>query len=121
MLERNWTAGDTISVEMDNMLPPDTPEKIEILMILTDHLRISGCPNSCAGHPAAKIGLQGQKKRMDSEKAEDVCLLFTGLSTDENALKLSSPPNDNAFIKTAELPLEIREMLSAERKFPVTL
>ena len=112
---------DTISVEMDKMLPPDTPEKIEILKILTDHLRISGCPNSCAGHPAAKIGLQGQKKRMDSEKAEDVCLLFTGLSTDENALKLSSPPNDNAFIKTAELPLEIREMLSAERKFPVTL
>jgi sulfite reductase beta subunit-like hemoprotein len=103
---------DAISSELDKILPPDTPEKIEILRTLTDNLRISGCPNSCAGHPAAKIGLQGQKKRIN-DKSEDVCLLFTGLSTDENALRLSVPASEDAFIKTADIPLEVKNLLKA--------
>ncbi len=101
---------DAVGAEMDKLLPVDTPEKVKILRTLTDHVRISGCPNSCAGHQVAKIGLQGQKKRI-GETAEDVCLFFTGLSTDENALKLSAPATEDEFVKVADIPLKIKSLL----------
>lgn len=101
---------DAVAVEMDKLLPVDTPEKVKILRTLTDCVRISGCPNSCAGHPAAKIGLQGQKKRI-GEAAEDVCLFFTGLSTDESDLRLSAPASENEFVKIADIPLKIKSLL----------
>lgn len=102
---------DAVGLEMDKLLPVDTLEKVEILRTLTDHVRISGCPNSCAGHPAARIGLQGQKKRI-GETTEDVCLLFTGLSTSEDALRLSAPATENEYVKVADIPLKIKALLS---------
>lgn len=105
---------DAIAIEMDKILPVDTPEKIEILHTLTDHLRISGCPNSCAGHPAAKIGLQGQKKRI-GETVEDVCQFFTGLSTDENTLRLSAPTTEAEFVKVADTPIKLKTLLGKHR------
>ncbi len=101
---------DAVGAEMDKLLPPDTPEKVEILRTLTDQIRISGCPNSCAGHPSAQIGLQGQKKRI-GEKVEDVCLFFTGLSADENTLRLSSPATEEEYVKVADIPLKIKDLL----------
>jgi sulfite reductase beta subunit-like hemoprotein len=106
---------DAAGAEMDKMLPADTPEKVKILRTLTDHVRISGCPNSCAGHPAAKIGLQGQKKRI-GETTEDVCLFFTGLSTDENALRLSAPATEGEFVKVADVPLKINALSQSSPK-----
>ncbi len=102
---------DAVGAQMDKLLPVDSTEKIEILRTLTDHVRISGCPNSCAGHPAAKIGLQGQKKRI-GEITSDVCLFFTGLSTDENALRLSAPATEDEYVKVADIPLKIKTLFS---------
>lgn len=102
---------DAVGAEMDKLLPVDSTEKVEILRTLTDQVRISGCPNSCAGHPAAKIGLQGQKKRI-GETAENVCLFFAGLSTDENALRLSAPATENEYVKVADIPLKLKTLLS---------
>ena len=48
---------DRLAAALDSYLPPDTPEKLALLRLVADNVRISGCPNSCAGHPAARIGV----------------------------------------------------------------
>jgi sulfite reductase beta subunit-like hemoprotein len=92
---------DAIAIEMDKILPADTPEKIRALILLTDNLKISGCPNCCGGHPAARIGIEGQKKRID-DVLTDVCLIYTGCSAQPDALKLSTPGAE--AVKVTDLP-----------------
>ena len=50
-------AADKIAAALDRYLPANTPDKIALLKAVADGLRLSGCPNSCAGHPAARIGV----------------------------------------------------------------
>ena len=49
--------GDAITRELDRYLPADTPEKRNLLRIVSDEVRISGCPNACSGHPVARLGI----------------------------------------------------------------
>lgn len=48
---------DKIAAALDRYLPADTAEKQALLKVVADGLRLSGCPNCCAGHPAARIGV----------------------------------------------------------------
>lgn len=48
---------DQLAEKLDRYLPADTPDKIALLRVVADDLRISGCPNACSAHPAAKIGI----------------------------------------------------------------
>ena len=69
--------GDLIASELDRYLPPDSPEKMRLLNVVADGLRISGCPNACAGHPAAPIGIECLKRR-EGESLMTVGCLFAG-------------------------------------------
>lgn len=51
------TVGDAITRELDRYLPADTPAKRNLLRIVADEVRISGCPNACSGHPLARLGI----------------------------------------------------------------
>jgi sulfite reductase beta subunit-like hemoprotein len=55
--------GDGIAAVLDRYLPPDTPEKMNLLKMMADEFRMSGCPNACSGHPAAKIGIECLRRR----------------------------------------------------------
>ncbi|MEI6167208.1 MAG: nitrite/sulfite reductase [bacterium] len=80
---------DTLAEHLDRLLPADTPEKMTWLRRITDDIRISGCLNSCSGHPAARFGFQGAKQRV-GDKVEDVVMPFTGCSLAPDDLRLSS-------------------------------
>lgn len=57
---------DGLAAQLDAFLPADTPEKLALLRLVADDLRISGCPNSCAAHRAARIGLGCFNQNVDS-------------------------------------------------------
>jgi sulfite reductase beta subunit-like hemoprotein len=94
---------DIIADKLDTLLPADTPNKIRLLKIVTNDLRISGCPNGCSGHHLAAIGIEGQKKRID-EILTDVGLIYSGCSANPAAPQLASTGTENQYIKVSELP-----------------
>ena len=53
--------GERLARALDAWLPADTPERRALARIVTTEVRISGCPNSCTAHPAAKFGFQCRK------------------------------------------------------------
>jgi sulfite reductase beta subunit-like hemoprotein len=75
--------GDVIADELDRYLPPDTPEKRRLLKTMADDLRISGCPNACAGHPAARIGVECLRRR-EGEEVTTVGDVFAGAGLGEH-------------------------------------
>ncbi len=79
---------DELASHLDRLLPADNPVKLKQLRQIMDNIRISGCPNSCAGHPTAWLGFQGMKQRV-GDKIEEVVLPYTGLSTEPDELRLS--------------------------------
>ncbi len=91
---------DTIAAELDRHLPPDTPEKLKLLKSVADDLRISGCPNACAGHPAAKLGIEGMRRR-EGEELKTVCSLFAGAGLGEHG-----EPRLSARLPDGPVPLE---------------
>jgi sulfite reductase beta subunit-like hemoprotein len=94
---------DIIADKLDTLLPADAPNKIRLLKIVTNDLRISGCPNGCSGHHLAAIGIEGQKKRID-EILTDVGLIYSGCSANPAAPQLASTGTENQYIKVSELP-----------------
>jgi sulfite reductase beta subunit-like hemoprotein len=75
--------GDVIAAALDRYLPPDTPEGLRLLKTVADELRISGCPNACAGHPAAKIGIECQRRR-EGNDVKTVGVVYAGAGLDEH-------------------------------------
>ena len=73
--------GDVIAAELDRYLPPDTPEKLSLLKVLANEVRLSGCPNACAGHPAAQLGVECVKRR-EGDAVETLGVLFAGAGVD---------------------------------------
>ncbi|MEI7899242.1 MAG: nitrite/sulfite reductase [bacterium] len=76
-------AGDAIAALLDRYLPPNTPEKLTLLKEVADNLRISGCLNACAGHPAAKIGIECSRRR-EGEVLKTVGVVFAGAGLGEH-------------------------------------
>ena len=58
---------DAIAKELDRYLPADTPEKVNLLRIVADEVRISGCPNACSGHPVARLGIGCVNQKIEGE------------------------------------------------------
>ena len=80
--------------------------KAELRSKILDMIKISGCPNSCAAHPAACIGMQGQKKKIDGV-LENVYKIF--LKTDKNKLALAVP--EEYLVKQDDIPYRIIKLL----------
>ena len=80
--------------------------KAEAYPKILDMVKISGCPNSCSGHPAACIGLQGQKKKLEG-KAENVYKIF--LKDDDNELVLAQA--EDYLVKEDNIPERILELI----------
>lgn len=104
---------DLIAKEMDQYLPADSPQKLEKLRFLTSQLRISGCHNACSGHPAAKIGIQGQKKRI-AEKLEAVGIICTGVSDQPGSFSFSKPIEGADPVLIADLPGKVKTLLESQ-------
>ena len=77
---------------------------------ILDMIKISGCPNCCAGHPAACIGMQGQKKRIN-DKLENVYKIFT--KTDA-AFALAA--SDDDLVKQDDVPDKVVKLLKQKFK-----
>ena len=93
--------GDAIAARLDEAeLKPESYSKI------LDMVKISGCPNSCSGHPSACIGLQGQKKKIEG-KSENVYKIF--LKDNNNKLALAQA--EDYFVKEDDIPDKIMELL----------
>lgn len=103
---------DLIATEMDQYLPADTPQKLEKLRFITSQLRISGCHNACSGHPAAKIGIQGQKQRI-ADKLEAVGLICTGASDQLGSFSFSKPVEGVNPVLVADLPATVKKLLES--------
>lgn len=48
---------DKLAEKLDLFLPADTAQKLALLRLVADEVRISGCPNACSGHPAVRVGI----------------------------------------------------------------
>jgi hypothetical protein len=48
---------DRLAEALDRFLPADTPVRQALRRLVADEVRVSGCPNACSGHPAARLGI----------------------------------------------------------------
>ncbi len=92
--------GDRVAAELDRYLPPDSPEKMSLLKMATEDLRISGCPNACAGHPSARVGVECLKRR-EGENLITAGHLFAGAG-----LGLHGEPRLSERLPNGPVPLE---------------
>jgi len=100
---------DRLAEELDRYLPPDTPEKRALLKWVADDLRISGCPNSCAGHPAAKIGIGCINQKTEGEVVPFVRMFF-GAGVTEGVPHLSE---ESESVPMAPVSKAVDDIVSA--------
>ncbi len=93
----------SIAEELDALFSKYPDKKAELMPVILDSIRVSGCPNACGGHPSAVFGFQGMKKSVDGNMLPFL-KVYTGADTRNG--KLSTPlteiPADKAgeFVKT---------------------
>lgn len=93
---------ERLAVALDRYLPPDTPEKRALLRLVTDELRISGCPNSCASHHTARLGIGCLNQKVDGE-VQPFARLFTGAGVRDGVPHFSKEADPARLIPVAEL------------------
>jgi len=98
--------GNAVAAKLD-----EADIKAESYSKILDMIKISGCPNSCAAHPAAGIGMQGQKKKID-DKLEDVYKIF--VKRDNKAFALSEA--EDYLVKQDDVPDRVLELLKRNFK-----
>ena len=101
--------GDLIAAELDRFLPPDTEDKLRLLRLAADDLRISGCPNACAGHPAARIGIECLKRR-EGENLLTLGVLFGGAGLGEQGQVRLSERQPGGPVPLAKLAQKVLEL-----------
>jgi sulfite reductase beta subunit-like hemoprotein len=89
----------SISEELDALFSKYPEKKAELMPVLLDSIRISGCPNACGGHPAAILGFQGMKKSIDGN-LQPFLKVYTG--ADLRNGKLSEPVTEISARKAGE-------------------
>jgi len=89
---------DALADALDAYLPPDTPERLALFRLVTDGLRVSGCPNSCSGHPASRVGVGCVNQRV-GEVVRPFARIFSGSGADGEVPRLCG-------CETALLPLD---------------
>ena len=98
--------GIAVGAALDEYFKDEIGAKVENALKILDIIKISGCPNSCGAHPAACIGLQGQKKKIDG-KLEEVYKIFVKNDCRDFALAESE---DN-FVVASDVPEKVLELL----------
>ena len=88
---------ESVASALDSYFADKPAEKGAFIKNILHEIRISGCPNSCSGHFAAKIGLYGMKKRVDGELIEGAIMENDG--------------SDGCFIPISELPEQILSLI----------
>jgi sulfite reductase beta subunit-like hemoprotein len=83
------SVADCLAERLDRFLPADTPEKLALLRLAADDLRISGCPNACSGHPAARIGMGCINQKVNG-MIQPYGRLFLGAGVTDGAPRLST-------------------------------
>ena len=73
--------GERLATALDGYLPANTPQRRILARLITTEVRISGCPNCCTAHPAAKFGFQCRKLG-----GQDVLVPFSPATTEPPAL-----------------------------------
>jgi len=58
---------DAIAMRLDDYFLNKADLKAEFAVKILDMVKISGCANACSAHPAACVGLQGQKRKLGEE------------------------------------------------------
>ncbi|OGV34382.1 MAG: hypothetical protein A2020_04890 [Lentisphaerae bacterium GWF2_45_14] len=87
-----------------------TQDKLQII----DSIRISGCPNSCAGHVAAPLGFEGMKRNIDGQ-SEACFRVFTGGCQEAEKSRLAVT-KDDFHIRAEHLQAFIKELVASYLK-----
>ena len=103
-------AGEAVARSLDGMLAKRPELGPAAATRVVDCIRISGCPNSCAGHPIARVGLQGQKARI-GQAMEPVYQVF---ARPGDALAISEPVG--GLVKEPDIADTVRELILAQLK-----
>ncbi len=93
---------DQLAAVLDRYLPPDTPEKVRLLKVAVDGLRISGCPNSCAGHHVARVGIGCVNQKVDGV-VQPFARVLTGAGVYDGVPQLSREKESLPLMPVAEL------------------
>jgi sulfite reductase beta subunit-like hemoprotein len=89
---------DAIAQALDHYLPADTPEKLILLRLVADEVRISGCPNACSGHPMARLGIGCINQKVEGE-IRPYAQLFCDAGVTNGQPHLSVPTGDLSTIE----------------------
>lgn len=101
-------AADAVADELDAYFADKLELKGRCGRTVIDTVRISGCPNCCAAHPSAPIGLQGQKKKFAADAAsEPAYQFFTGAQ--HCPAGLSCPDGDP--VRASEAPVKVLQLV----------
>ena len=105
------SVADRLATELDRYLPPDTPEKLRLLRLVTDDLRISGCPNSCASHHVARIGIGCVAQRVDGA-VQCLARLLVGAGVRDGVPCFSEELEPDRLIPVADLGKKVLDELA---------
>lgn len=94
---------DRIAEALDAYLPPDTPEKLACLKRVADEVRISGCPNSCAAHPAVRFGVGCVNRRVEGV-VRPYAQVLTGAGVVDGVPRISTPGEGAEPVPVEALP-----------------
>jgi len=89
---------DAIAEVLDRDLPANTLEKLKLLQIVADEVRISGCPNACSGHPMARLGIGCINQKVEGE-IRPHAQLFCDAGVSNGQPHLSVPTGDLSTIE----------------------
>jgi sulfite reductase beta subunit-like hemoprotein len=89
---------DAIAQALDRYLPANTPEKVNLLRLVANEVRISGCPNACSGHPMARLGIGCINQKVEGE-IRPYAQLLTDAGVTNGQPHLSVPTGDLSTIE----------------------
>lgn len=95
---------EKLAVDLDRRFESNPDAKAEIMPFILKELKISGCPNSCSGHPASKVGVQGIKRKIEGVLKEGG-IIFSG----GNSEKISE--TDGEFIADNEMSGKLKPFI----------
>lgn len=96
--------GQAAAQALDELLARVPSKRDCLTRQLLESIRISGCPNSCANHRVAALGLQGQRRRIGDELV-DVCPVFLGGTRDQTQRHLPGPTH---AVRAEDVPAFLR-------------
>jgi sulfite reductase beta subunit-like hemoprotein len=95
---------DKVAEDLDRHFENDPEAKGKIMPFIIKNLRISGCPNSCSGHPASELGVQGLKRRIEDVLTEGG-LIFSGGCHEKTS------ETNNEFVSDSDMPSKIKPFI----------